>query len=88
MAVNCTVPGGRFLYAQPNTMACWATAYAMMRAWRQGRGFPNIRAAIVPLGQPWLGFFDGNTGLPPAQGSAFERAVTLVREPRFNPSPR
>jgi hypothetical protein len=88
MAVNFVVPGQKFLFAQPNTMACWATVYAMMKSWKQGRAFPNIRAAIAALGQPWLGFFDRNTGLPAAQGTNFERAVGLVREPRFNPSPQ
>lgn len=86
MRVHYTVPGQTFVYAQPNTMACWATVYAMMKAWRQGRGFRNIRSAIMALGQPWLGYFDSNTGIPPAQGMNFERAVRLAREPRFNPS--
>jgi hypothetical protein len=88
MAVDYFVPGTRFVYAQPNTMACWATVYAMMQAWRNGTRFANIRSAIVPLGQPWLGIFDRNTGLPTTQGSNFERAVGLTREPRFNPSPQ
>ena len=87
MAVANTVPGGRFVYAQPGSMACWATVYAMMKAWKQGRGFRTIREAIVPLGEPWLGYFDRNTGIPPTDGSRFEGAVQLVREPRFNPSP-
>jgi Papain-like cysteine protease AvrRpt2 len=87
MTVNYTVPGQRTVYAQPNTMACWATVFTMMSAWKQGKTFPNIRAAIVPLGQPWLGYFDNNTGVPPTAGTAFERAVGLTREPRFNPSP-
>lgn len=86
MAVNYMVPGPRFVYAQPSTMACWATVYTMMQAWRQRRGFANIRAAISPLGQPWLGYFDRNTGIPSSQGKNFERAVGLTREPRFNPS--
>jgi hypothetical protein len=86
MPVNYTVPGQKFVYAQPNTMACWATVYTMMKAWKRKSGFANIRSAIVPLGNPWLSFFDGNTGIPPAQGTAFERAVSLTREPRFNPS--
>ncbi|HMD84846.1 MAG TPA: papain-like cysteine protease family protein [Terriglobia bacterium] len=88
MAVNFMVPGRTVVYAQPNTMACWATVYAMMKAWKQGTAFPNIRAAIVPLGQPWLGYFDRNTGLPTTAGTQFESAVHLVREPRFNPSPQ
>lgn len=87
MAVNYRVPGNRTVYAQPNTMACWATVYAMMSAWRLGKAYPDIRSAIVPLGQPWLGFFDANTGISGSQGPAFERAVALTREPRFNPSP-
>lgn len=87
MQLNYTVPRNKFVYAQPNTMACWATVYAMMKAWKRGTRFPNIRAAIIPLGNPWLDFFDRNTGIPPAQGGNFETAVGLVREPRTNPSP-
>jgi hypothetical protein len=88
VAVNFAVPGLKFVYSQPNTMACWATVYAMMQAWNQGSGFQNIRAAIIPLGQPWLDYFDQNTGIPPIMGTQFEGAVGLVREPRFNPSPQ
>jgi hypothetical protein len=87
MAVNYRVPGQRTVYAQPNTMACWATVFAMMSSWKQGVTFPNIRAAIIPLGQPWLGYFDGNTGISATVGTAFERAVGLTREPRSNLSP-
>ena len=86
--LNYTVPGIKFVYRQPNTMACWATVYAMMRAWKRGTGFPQIRGAIVPLGTPWITFFDSNTGIPPAQGQNFQSAVGLLQEARGNPSPQ
>ena len=88
MAVNYMVPGTKVVYPQPNTMACWATVFAMLSSWKQMVSFGNIRSAIVPLGQPWLGYFDRNTGIPPNAGTDFERAVGLVREPRFNPTPQ
>lgn len=88
MAVNYTVPGTKYVFSQPNTMACWATVYAMMISWRRGIAFSNIRAAVTPLGQPWLGYFDSNTGVPSNQGTNFERAAGLVREARMNPSPK
>ena len=88
MAANYTVPGHTFAYAQPSSMACWATVYAMMQAWKRHHGFLTIREAIVPLGQPWLGYYDRNTGVPSSAGTLFEHAVGLVREPRFNPSPK
>ncbi len=87
MAVNYIVPGQKNLYAQPNTMACWATVYAMMRSWRSGQRFTNIRSAVATLGEPWLGYFDRNTGIPPSEGLRFERATGLIREPRMNLSP-
>lgn len=86
--LNYTVPGLKFVYAQPSTMACWATVYTMMKSWKRGTGYPNIRGAIVPLGTPWITYFDSNTGIPPAQGSGFQAAVGLVQEPRSNPSPQ
>lgn len=81
------VIGTRYVYAQPSGMSCWATVYAMMKAWKRGQGFASVRAAVEPLGQPWLGYFDRDTGIPPTDGARFEAAVGFVREPRFNPSP-
>lgn len=88
MAVNFNVPGSRVVYSQPNTMACWATVFAMMKAWKLGRRFTNIREAVSSLGQPWLNYFDRNTGIPPSEGRNFERATGLIREPRMNLSPK
>ena len=88
MAVNYIVPGTRALFAQPSSMSCWATSYAMMISWKRHQRFANIREAIVPLGQPWLGYFDANNGLPFNEGLNFERATGLVREPRMNLSPQ
>lgn len=84
MAIGYRVPGTKRLYAQPSSMSCWATVYAMMKSWKAGTGFATIRDAVAPLGQPWLGYFDRNTGIPPDQGANFERAVGFVREPRMN----
>lgn len=88
MAVGFIVNGPKPLYSQPNTMACWATVYAMMQAWRTCTNFASIRAAISVLGQPWLGYFDRNTGIPPSEGTRFESATGLIREPRMNLSPK
>lgn len=88
MAVNYIVPGIKNLYAQPSGMSCWATCYAMMKSWKESRRYTTIREAIVPLGQPWLGYFDRDTGIPPSDGQRFESAVRLVREPRMNFSPQ
>ena len=80
-----TVPGRRRVYAQPTDETCWSAAYTMMKSWYNGTQFNNVREAVVPMGQPWLGYFDTNTPIPPAQGDAFVAATTLDREPRFNP---
>src|ERR1700740_2763845 len=85
--LNYTVPGIKFVYAQPTTMVCWATVCAMMKAWKRGTGFPQIRGAIVPLGTPWITYFDTNTAIPPAQGQNFQTSVGLMQEARGNPSP-
>ena len=88
MAVSYIVPGEKMLYAQPNTMACWATAYTMMNSWKNQECYADIRSAISSLGQPWLGYFDRNTGVPPSEGRRFESATGLTREPRMNLSPK
>jgi len=84
MAVNYMVPGIKQLYAQPNGMACWATVYTMMFSWKTCTSFGTVRDTIAQLGQPWLGYFDRVTGIPPAEGRNFERATGLFREPRMN----
>lgn len=84
MSVNYVVPGIKQVYAQPNTMACWATVYAMMYSWNSCVSPASVRDAIAPLGQPWLGYFDRNTGIPPSEGRNFEAATGLIREPRMN----
>ena len=88
MAVDFIVPGTKFLFAQQSTMSCWATCYTMMNSWKQKRRAQSIRAMIAALGQPWLRYFDANTGLPFNEGQNFERATNLVREPRVNFSPQ
>jgi hypothetical protein len=85
MAYSYIVPGQRRLYAQPTSNTCWSTAFAMMKSWNTGARFHNVREAVVPMGQPWLGYFDTDTPVPPSQGDAFVAATGLTREPRFNP---
>ncbi len=60
----------------------------MMNSWKRGLSFADVRSAIASLGQPWLGYFDRNTGILPSEGLRFERATGLVREPRMNLSPQ
>lgn len=86
MGIYAFIVGGRKdIYAQPTGNTCWSAAYTMLMAWHDRRRFHNIREAIAPMGQPWLGYYDTDTPIPPAQGDAFVAATGLVREPRFNP---
>ncbi|MEI7713854.1 MAG: papain-like cysteine protease family protein [Rhodospirillales bacterium] len=86
MAYAYIVPGQRRVYAQPTGNTCWSAAFAMVKSWNSGARFHNPREAVVPMGTPWLGYYDTDTPIPPAQGDAFVAATGLVREPRFNPS--
>ena len=88
MSVHIQVPGMRWIYPQPSSLTCWATCYTMMTAWNRGQRWATIDAAITNLGQPWLSMFRSNLGIPPAQGTAFQQAAGLVREPRQNLSAR
>ena len=84
-AFNYIVPGRKPVYAQPTGLTCWSAAYTMLMAWHDQRQFHSIRQAITPMGQPWLGYFDTNTAIPPQSGDSFVAATGLVREPRLNP---
>ena len=79
------VPGVRRVYAQPTGNTCWSAAMAMVKSWYTGTRFHVVREAVVPMGSPWVGYYDTDTPIPPAQGDAFVTATGLIREPRFNP---
>lgn len=77
------VPGFRVVLAQPSSMACWATVYTMMRAWKDGTSY-DIRSAVADVGANYASIFDADTGLPASQFGPFLRSAGLRKEPMAN----
>ena len=65
---------------QPNTMACWATAYTIMLSWQRQQSI-SILDAITPLGQKWVDAYTKNTGTAVTDNRPFARATGLIAEP-------
>ena|ERR1017187_5952302 len=83
MSLPYNVPGMTVLLAQPNTMACWATVYTMMKSWKDQSSY-DIGAAVLAVGQQYRDDFDNNTGLPPDQFGPFLAAAGMTHEPMEN----
>jgi len=78
-----TVGGFKVVLAQPNTMACWATVYAMMASWKKRQSF-DIATAVGNVGGKYRTYFQANTGLPPAEFAPFLRAAGMQCQPMVN----
>ena len=77
------VGGFKAVIAQPNTMACWATVYSMMVAWKRQQSV-DIARAVEIVGSKYLTYYQANTGLPPAQFAPFLRAAGMTYQPMTN----
>src|SRR5688572_13376623 len=77
------VPGMKSVIAQPNTMACWATVYAMMLSWKRQQSL-DIAPAVETVGAKYLKIFQNNTGLPSAEFGPFLAAAGMQRQPMAN----
>jgi len=73
----------KVVLSQPNTMACWATVYAMMLSWKRQQSF-DIAPAVETVGATYLTIFQNNTGLPSAQFGSFLVAAGMQRQPMIN----
>jgi len=72
---------------QETQMGCWATVYAMMRSWRDGRDLPVDRA-VAELGPTYVSYLAGDTGLPGGGERQFVADAGMVAEPPMNLSLR
>lgn len=55
---------------QTSAMSCWATVYAMMRAWKEGAGW-SASGAVSDLGSPWDDYYLWDRGLPGGEEKSF-----------------
>jgi hypothetical protein len=83
VAISYQVPGLVPAVAQPNTMACWATVYTMMRSWKDQMDY-DIATAVAKVGTKWSNYFTANNGLPPAEFGPFLSAAGMAHEPMVN----
>lgn len=79
-AIDYTIPGLFAPLAQPSSMACWATVYAMLLSWRRQQSL-TIEDALAQTGPHWLDLYKRNVGLPGNQHGDFFAAAGLMAEP-------
>jgi hypothetical protein len=77
---NYVVPGLKVAIAQPSSNSCWATAYTMMRSWKD-RQSHQIAPLIATLGAPFTTILANDNVLPYSQTDAFMRAAGLRAAP-------
>lgn len=64
-------------------MGCWATVYAMMKSWCDGRDW-SVRDAIEDLGEKYVTYLVEDSGLPGGSETAFVQDAKMVAEPPAN----
>lgn len=84
-SVNYTVPGLLVPIRQDSGMRCWAAMLAMMVSWRRQMSIPT-RRAVEELGQPFLGYFDQDTGLGIERNRELAQRAGMIAQPLYNPS--
>ena len=77
--INYTVPGAIPVMKQPNGMACWATAAAMLVSWRDKKTY-EIEEVLQRAGKKYLDLFRAKQGLDAADKKPFLQAIGLRSE--------
>ena len=62
---------------QPKSMDCWITCITMLYSWRNRQSF-SVDTIARQIGEPFLGFFNNNTGLYPRDEQALLQTTGLV----------
>ena len=85
MSIYYQVPGLKTVIAQPNTMACWATVFTMMRSWNEQKSY-DIESAVEKVAHKYGDIYRNNTGLPSSEFGPFLSAAGMSYEPMSNPT--
>eukprot|EP00456_Euglypha_rotunda_P015227 TRINITY_DN1486_c0_g2_i1.p1 TRINITY_DN1486_c0_g2~~TRINITY_DN1486_c0_g2_i1.p1 ORF type:complete len:155 (+),score=2.69 TRINITY_DN1486_c0_g2_i1:90-554(+) len=64
-------------------MLCWATAYTIMRSWKDQSSY-DIRMAVALVGDRYAQMYDANDGLPAGQFEPFLNSAKMTHEPMAN----
>lgn len=65
---------------------CWLAVYTMLKSWSLNKTLSKEDVA-KELGEPWLGYFKNNTGLPESSIELFKLTTNLKSEPPANHLP-
>jgi hypothetical protein len=82
MGIPYTVPGLVAVIRQPSSLVCWATAYTMMRSWKDQASYP-IRSAVALVDEKYGVLVDRNQALPPPEFTPFLRAARMRHQPMW-----
>src|SRR4051794_10118788 len=63
--LNYLVPGTVAVIKQPSSLVCWATAYAIMRSWKDQTSY-TIREGVAQVDPKYGVMVDNNKALPTA----------------------
>lgn len=68
---------------QPKDMDCWITVVTMMLNWKNSTNH-TVEQTVKDLSDPWIIYFETNTGLPATEQAKFMKKIGLVAEPPAN----
>lgn len=83
MSLPYIVPGEVEVRQQPNANACWATAYTMLKSWKQQNSL-DIRTCVNEVDQKYGQMFDAALALPSTEFGPFLDKAGVTHLPMIN----
>jgi hypothetical protein len=68
---------------QTSAMSCWATVFTMMDSWKNGHRNSTVEV-VTELGDPWIGYYLEDEGLPASEQKSFVSKVNMHSSPPAN----
>jgi Papain-like cysteine protease AvrRpt2/LysM domain len=81
--VNYMVPGLVPVIRQPTALVCWATAYAIMRSWKDRSSYA-IREGVAKVAPKYGLMVDSNQALPTTEFTTFLQGAAMRHESMVN----
>ena len=83
MSLPYVVPGVIEVMQQPNPNACWATAYTILKSWKQKTSL-DIRTSVNQVDPKYAQLFDAKLGLPSTEFGPFLAKAGVTHLPMIN----
>jgi hypothetical protein len=83
MSFAYTVPGLVPVIRQPSALVCWATAYTILRSWKDQTSF-NIRSAVALVDEKYGVMVDDNRAMPSTEFTLFLQKARMQHQPMWN----